>query len=414
MKQPTRRLGLLLRRRIRSVAHSVARALPRPVALSDRVVGESGLAAKRVVVFARLPNPSVDYYLRARLSAPGMPPAEIHDIRNADVTALDPDGAFVIICRYATRHVLKWVDRHSRRLAGVGYFTDDDIGAVVTGSEAKIGYRLFLYQRALAPLRRLNRHIDVVWTATPALAEALGNDRIRVLSPAPPASIWRKAADGIEAIADGNRPSKDVRIVYHATGIHLREHVFLAPIVAEVLRRRPSVRFEVTADNRAREYWADLPRVSVVAPSSWDEYLDRTSRERADIALVPLLASRANRVRAGTKRIDVARLGAAGVFSRSDAYGEHDGLGEIILENQPETWVATILRLVDDAELRRSVAFATRIKVEEMGRQAENGISEILAPIASEPRLFSLAFDEGTDSDEELSRGRGLVLAASL
>lgn len=383
MKRNVRRIGVLVRRHMRTVAHRVARALPRPAAQSQR---DGTPEVTRVVVFARLPNPTVEYYLAARLLAPGMPPAEIVDIRHGNLADLDPSGAFVIICRYATRRILKWVDRSSQHLAGVGFFIDDDVGAVITGGEAKIGYRFFLYQRALAPLRRLNRHIDVVWTATPALAEALGTDRVHVMSPAPHPDIWKSSADEADAWP-GSDDERPVRIVYHATGVHLREHAFLAPVIAAVLRERPNVVFEVTADDRARNHWSNLERVTVVPPTSWAGYLERTRRERADIALVPLLESRANRVRAGTKRVDVVRLGAAGVFSRSMAYGEDDGSGEILLQNRRKIWIRTILELVDDPELRNSAAAVSRSMVEAMGREAEKGIPGILTPLDRNPHI---------------------------
>ena len=328
---------------------------------------------ERVVVFARLPNPTLDYYLTARLEAPGMPPSVIVDIRDETLGAVDPVGTFVIVCRYATARLVTWVERHASSLAGVGYFTDDDLGAVITGSEAKLGYRLFLWWRGLAPLRRLNPHIDVVWTSTPALAEALHDPRIRVLPPAPHPTTWK-------SVAPVGAADDRVRIVYHATGVHVREHRFLVPIVAAVLAARPQAVFEVVVDERTERFWRGLDRVEIRRPVSWSEYLARTRDESADIALVPLLPSQVNRTRAGTKRIDVVRLGAAGVFSASLAYGDADEAGEIRLANRRRLWILTILRLVDDAPLRKSVAAASHDHVVAMAKRAAEGVPEVLRP----------------------------------
>ncbi len=46
------------------------------------------------------------------------------------------EGLFVIICRYIKEPQLRWLEDRRDRLAGVAYFADDDIPAVVTGDEA--------------------------------------------------------------------------------------------------------------------------------------------------------------------------------------------------------------------------------------------------------------------------------------
>lgn len=377
MRRRARRLRAHVRRALRGIAGAVARRLPRPTARAASTRADRPI--DRIVVFARLPNPTVDYYLAARLAAPGMPPARVVDIRDREaIDGLEAAGTFVLVCRYASRRALAWIDRHGPDLAGVGVFTDDDIGAVVTGADATLGYRLFLWHRALAPLARLNRHVDHVWTATPALAEAIGGDGIAVLPPAPPPEIWQGDA---APRAEG----APLRIAYHATGIHLREHRFLVPVLTEVLRLRPDVVAEVTADDRARDLWKGLDRVAIVAPTSWPAYLERSRRERADIVVVPLLRSRANRARAGTKRIDVARLGAAGVFSASPAYGSGEGSDEVIIPNRRRLWIAAILTLIDDLEARARAAAATRRAVEAMAAEAARGIPELVARATGSP-----------------------------
>ncbi len=366
-----RKAAASVRRLARSVAGTVETMLPSPTVRPQGEPRPRG-EVTRIVVFARLPNPTIDYYLTARLAAPGMPPFRIVDIRDPTVAGLEPDGTFVLICRYASKKVVTWIERHAERLAGVGFFTDDHLGAVITGTEATVGYRLFLLARGVAPLRRLNRHIDMLWVSTRALADSIGVEGIGVLPPAPHPEVWETSRDPTR----GGETADDeaIKIVYHATDVHLREHAFLAPIMESVLAQRPNVVFEVTADHRAGRYWKSMDRVTVTGPTSWPEYLERTRREPADIALVPLLYSRANVARAGTKRIDVVRLGAAGIYSRSHAYGDPEDDGEIRLDNRRRLWIATILKLVDDRDLRREAAMASRRLVEAAARSAELGL----------------------------------------
>jgi hypothetical protein len=388
-----RRLGRLLRGRIRRIAEAIEQAIPRP---RTKPATSSRRPIRRIVVFARLPNPTIDFYLTARLEAPGMPPSTVVDIRDPALAAIDPTDAFVVVCRYASKRLLTWIERHRGRLAGIAFFTDDDIGAVITGAEAKLGYRFFLYHRAVAPLRRLNHHIDVVWASTPALAEAIGDPRVRVLPPAPHPNTWRltpRPASTEDAI---------VRIAYHATGVHVREHRFLAPVIAAVLAARPQAVFEVIADERTAPIWAQMDRVTIRSPMSWPDYFAWTSDRRVDIVLVPLLASRANRIRAGTKRIDVVRLGAAAVFSASPSYDERRVEGEVLLANRRSLWIREVLRLIDDPIARAIAAAASLAWVSGAAARAAEGLP---LPSAGGARAVRAAVtEEEAETDEVFAR----------
>ncbi|OCP35061.1 hypothetical protein BC360_28690 [Ensifer sp. LC163] len=329
-----------------------------------------------------MPNPTYDYYFAARLEAPGMPPFQAVDIRHGNLADLDPEGAFIIICRYASPDVLTWLDSNADRLSGVGLFVDDDIPAVVTGSDADFPYRLFLYSRALWPLRRLNRHLDIVWASTPHLASTLQMPEVQVLPPAPPERLWKRAAD---AACAANPISDQVLIAYHATGVHLQEHRFLRPIIEEIMTQRPQVRFEVFADGRAASIWEGLERVSVRRPMSWSDYLADANDRIIDVMLVPLHPSRVNDSRAPTKRIDVARYKAAGVFSEGAAYGyaTREGSGEQRVPYVRDIWQNAILRLVDDHERHDLATAGTLRLVRQMTQSANEGLKMLATDTAT-------------------------------
>lgn len=352
------------------LARWIERRLPQP-RLREGATGRPRRTVKKIIVFGRIPNPTFDYYLAARLDAPDMPPYEVADIRGRETPTLDADGAFVIICRYASPSVLRWIESNAERLSGVGLFLDDDIPAVVTGKDADFFYRLFLWYRALWPLRRLNRYLDIVWASTPHLASRLRQARAVVLPPAPPKALWSNAHDDVVVY---DRPEGEVLIAYHATGVHLEEHRFLRPIVAEVLRGRPQARFEVFADRRARAIWQGLDRVQIREPMPWIEYLADANDRRIDIMLVPLAPSHVNDSRAPTKRIDVARYQAAGIFSTGAAYGHASSGAELRLSYDPSSWLESILQLVDDVEGRDTAAIATHKAVLQMGLAADTGL----------------------------------------
>jgi len=316
---------------------------------------------KRIIVFVRLPSPTFDYFLASRIGDAGMPPAVVVDIAGGALPNLDPHGVFVIFCRYANRASLDWVKRNANLLAGVGLFIDDDLAAWLTSPDVPIGYRAYLAHHGILPLFRLNRYLDCVWTSTAALARSIGEERAIVLPPAPRASDF--ASDRRE------RPTGPIRIVFLAE-YHSPEHRFLLPVVARVLERRPEVKIEVTESQRYALQWRKLPGVTVSPFRPWPEFRAYTAANPADIALVPLLPDRINVARSVTKRIDIARMGAAGVFSRSSVFEDDAEPGEIFLPNDRDAWVDGIVRLIDDPALRARAAAATRLAVERLAAAA--------------------------------------------
>ena len=50
---------------------------------------------KKIIVFARLPSPTFDYFLAGRIAAAGMPVAEVVDLASGDLPGPDPNGALV-------------------------------------------------------------------------------------------------------------------------------------------------------------------------------------------------------------------------------------------------------------------------------------------------------------------------------
>jgi hypothetical protein len=360
----------------------IERKLPRPK-LRPGANGRPRGAVKRIIVFGRMPNPTFDYYFAARLDAPGMPPAEAVDIRHGNLADLDPEGAFIIICRYASPDLLTWLDTNADRLSGVGLFVDDDIPAVVTGRDASVRYRSVLCFRALWPLRRLNRHLDIVWASTPHLASTLQVHEVEVLPPAPPETLWRPRSPGSGRVT--NSVSDQVLIAYHATGIHLEEHRFLRPIIEKILLQRPQVRFEVFADGRAASIWEGLERVSVRRPLPWKDYLADSNNRTIDVMLVPLHPSRVNDSRAPTKRIDVARYKAAGVFSEGAAYGYEtsDASGEQRVPYVRDIWQNAILGLIDDRKTHDLATASTLRLVQQMTQSAHEGLKMLATNTAT-------------------------------
>lgn len=327
---------------------------PRVVVPTDHPV-----RPRRVLVFTKGENASFDYYFAARLKALGLP-FETCCIDTGRFADVDPEGLLVIVCRYVRLTQASWIARNRRSLAGVAYFIDDDIPALIADRQSGLGYRLYLAYFAALPMIRLNRGLLThLWVSTGALARTMAPREAKLLAPAP------VIEDHLPP--NGSCPQSPLKIVYHATGSHHREHVFLIPIMEEVLRLRPEVRFEVLAKGSAARLWneASIPdrQMRILLPMAWPPYYRRSRQEGADIALMPLLEGRANDSRADTKLIDCCRMGAAAVLSDAAPYRQHRDSGCVMVGNSPRQWVEALLDLIDHVDRRDAARRAVRLRV---------------------------------------------------
>lgn len=345
----------------------IYRWLPKPLPSGARVK-DRHRTAKRLLILSRYPNPSVSYYLDERAKALGEIPVIMKGLDDS-LDAIDGDGLFVIICRYIKQPQLRWLEERRDSLAGVAYFVDDDIRAVVTGKEASWLYKFRLIKLAVRPLPRVNRLLTHIWTSTEALAGTLATTghRIDILAPMP------ANPTDVLSVAKGETATP-VKMVYHATGVHRHEHEFLMPIVKAAMEKHAHLHFEVFASGTLARRWSrqgiDPARMTIIPPLSWPAYLARTTNHNADIALAPLLSGKTNASRSDTKRIDISRLRAAAIFSQCPTFTRCAVSGEFHIGNTAMEWLTAIDQLVSDRERRLTARDATRNSIEKMRQHA--------------------------------------------
>lgn len=358
-------------------------------------------AARRILVLHKGANATLDYYLRARLAASGLP-YELRCIDSDRLGDVEPDGTFVIVCRYVRARQVAWLRRHRARLAGVAYFLDDDIAALLSCAETDLDYRAYLFRFACLPLPFLSPLLSHVWASTPVLGRSFGQDR-RGPEVLPPSPRLEDHLPFEEARREGR-----LKIVYHATNVHSLEHRFLIPVVEEFLRLRPGARFEVLAKGSNRGLWqrARIPaaQLTILPPMGWEDYHAHSRRTGADIALVPLIEGLANESRAGTKRIDCCRMGAASVMSDAAAYRPGRAAGEMLIRNDPAIWLAAMLRLADDASARSAARMAVREAVRAMTTRANLRLPGVVGAGEASGDVFAAAPAREDHSEREGAR----------
>jgi len=290
-----------------------------------------------VCVVERGRNPSTDYYVRSRVEALGVPLVK------------EPEaGSLVVIVRYLDSGWKKRIEKKRDKLAGVAYFMDDDlldIGAITAPPLPYAARMMWLAWRHKDWLKKMGAQL---WVSTPYLAKKYRDWKPELLEPAP--------LHGLLARRD------PVRVFYHGTGLHAKEIKWLAPVVRKLQDRLEDTTFEVFGRGWVERLYRDVPRTTVLHPTSWDNFRDHCAGKTFHIGLAPLLPHAFNAARGHTKFYDFVRCGAAGIFSNVEPFAsfvrhEKDGL---LVENDRAAWVDAIERLATDGELRLRIAEAAR------------------------------------------------------
>ena len=273
-------------------------------------------------------------------------------MRSVTPQTIDPAGGFVILCRYLPRIWEHWLESHAPGLAGIGLLLDDDMARLVTDLSVPRMYRLRLASRGLAPWRFLSGRLHVLWTSGDALAGRFAQARPRVLQPVPSA---------IDLASPAERMGGPVRIAFHATAAHFREHKFAAQLCAHLQGQRDDFVFDVIASKDTAHLWQGL-RAHVRAPMPWPQYRQLAGSNSFEILLAPLAPVAVNHTRSPTKAIDAVRFGAAAILSDGPAYESLRGAA-LLVPFELQAWRDAITNLLEDRTLIQQHADTLRAEV---------------------------------------------------
>jgi hypothetical protein len=318
---------------------SRAPAGPRPDALRC-VVLQEGLAA-----------PSTDYLLVPWLEKLGLPQVLV-DIRSAPPPGVPRHGDLVVVSRYLTDAWRKVLAARRSSLAGLVYFMDDDLFDPSALADLAPPYARKLRTLATAQRGWLEANADAFWVSTPALAEKYVTLSPTLL-PLAPSPLLRQPAAGA------------VRIGYHGTASHRGELEWLHGVMTRVQSLRDDTHLELFGDHPVHRRWRDIPRVAVLHPLRWDQYLAWTSSHAMDLGLAPLLPGAFNAARGAVKFYDYGRMGAVGLYADVAPYRGfiRDGVDGVLLPPEPEAWVEAITQLAADPDRRAALQAGVRARM---------------------------------------------------
>jgi len=294
---------------------------------------------------------TIDHFLRGPLEGLGARIVEIDSaIPPSTAQRAELAGcALVVVVRYLERPWLAPLAALRRSGTPVAFLMDDDLLDPAAQAELPRAYRRRLWQRITQRRRRLPELVDGLWVTSEALAakyRGLGVERLE-LRPHPSLLV----------------PRPRLQLAYLGTSAHEAEIRWLFPLLESLQGRHGHTHVELFGDHSVNRLFRSLPRLRILHPMRWENYLAETGDGRIDILLTPLLASPFNAARAPVKLIDAARCGAAGLYSDRPPYRGFVQHGEdgLLLDDAPASWLAAIERLIaDPAERQRLAAGARR------------------------------------------------------
>lgn len=306
--------------------------------------------AKKVGILADLNSASVCYLIAPEIAAQGKTLQSIcldaSDELRVDLFCYKE----IIISRYIAEGWIKKLKFFRSAGGRVIYFMDDDLMDHAALVNLAPPYRKKIVKFATRYRKDIEEICDEFWVATPYLANKYECWKPKLLAPLPSSATLRS-------------PSVK-RICYHGTASHQGELRWLVPVVAAVLEQEVSAHFELFGDLKTNRLYRTLPRVSILHPMSWKNYLAYTSSIKTNIGLAPLLDDPFNAARGPTKFFDFARMGAVGIYTDTSPYREfvRHGVDGILLPNDPKVWVMEITRLLSDPVRMGEMAAAARLR----------------------------------------------------
>jgi hypothetical protein len=303
-----------------------------------------------VVLLHQGSGSSIDHFLRGPLTAGATRIVEIDSARRP--SAADQDqllaAALVVVVRYLPRPWIAPLARAGRSRIGLAYLMDDDLLDPAVHNELPPAYRRRLQQRITGQRRRIPALFPTIWVSSAYLQQkyaAIGALRLP-LRPDP--SLLQ------------TRPR--LQLAYLGTSVHQREFTWLRSLLGQVQERFEHTHIDLFGDLSINRQFRDLPRTRILHPMTWSNYLAETGPGRVDLLLTPLFASPFNAARAEVKFIDAARCGAAGLYSDRPPYRGfiRHGFDGLLLDDEPQQWLAAIGRLIEDPAWRLRLASAAR------------------------------------------------------
>jgi glycosyltransferase involved in cell wall biosynthesis len=257
----------------------------------------------------------------------------------------------LILSRYAEPHALEFIKL--ARESGVPsiFHIDDDLLAVPMAL-GKSKYDHYNHPSRIAGLRAALNASDLVYASTPPLAGRLVAHRVS----APVVSV--QVCCSIDP--DWLRPTLPATgpvIGYMGTGGHSRDLAMIMPVLTDLMRRNPTLRFEtfgtIKPPTELKAFGARYAHHPGVA--DYAAFAEKLRELGWWIGLAPLEDNEFNGCKTDTKWVEYSFAGMAVVASDLPMYRSACANNCGFVARSAEQWHQALSRLIADATLRREL-----------------------------------------------------------
>ena len=311
--------------------------------LSGNTLSDNWIECRSLLILHEGNSPTLAYFEAAIRSR--FPGVACRLVDTLTTSAIEVDkGTAIVVIRFISSQWQGEITRNIDDLSQVIYFMDDDLFDPSALAALPKAYRTKIIRRSAAQHRWITSYCDNIWVSTPYLARKYAHLNPEVV-----------AAQPTQQLLAGRQP---VKIAYHGSSSHQAEKYWLREVVEGVLAQCPQASFEIFGEHEIYKLYRDLPRVTVLHPMSWQNYLDYTQHHQIDIGLAPLLESEFNMARGPVKFYDFVRMGAVGIYSNCAPYSDfiEQNINGVLLNNDPQKWIKTLTLLVNSGQKRQALA----------------------------------------------------------
>jgi GT2 family glycosyltransferase/glycosyltransferase involved in cell wall biosynthesis len=208
---------------------------------------------------------------------------------------------------------------------------------------------------------RMVRDASAVWVSTSALAENLAKvrDDVRVVPNGLDERLW-------SAFPPGARPRQGpLRILFMGTATHDADFALVEPALSRInamFAEHVSIDLIGVSSRGDLPPWINRVPMSVHAAASYPAFVNWFTQQHFDIGIAPLADTPFNRCKSAIKTLDYAALGLPVLASDRAGYRGSlaDGVGGMLLPDDPDAWFVTLSRLLRDPVLRRRLGDGAR------------------------------------------------------
>ncbi|MEM8685882.1 MAG: glycosyltransferase [Pseudomonadota bacterium] len=316
-------------------------------------MGLPGVLAGLVPGEPRPETPTTSLYFASAMA----PHLEDGAIRRVEPNVFLAQDKLIVMRHWsaATRRILA-----ERPELTVIYFIDDDVWSLDGEQGLKAAYLGRLRRLAEAFDQQLRARTIAVVSPSPRILAHFPEHETHILAPA--------LIHALAPLDHHDERQGPVRLVFCGTASHRSDLDRLSGILAELLSAHARLHL-TTFLGRQVPRALKLSQCTHHEPQGWALYRSTLAAARFHIGLAPLAPTPFNLARSGTRLLDHAACGAAGLYSAVGPFEEliEDGANGRLVGSGPEAWKAAICALLEDRPLCRRLAAGGQASAAKLG-----------------------------------------------